>query len=103
MEIDNLTTARRKSTIKMVYRGYTKTGPPELNSMFAQYLPNRSLRSEDQMLILPPVSKLKFTDRDIAVRGCNYWNPLPLSTKSNKDLKELKLKLKKYGTTMIDN
>ena len=96
-----ISTARYKSTLKVVYRGLTNAGPPELNSMYEAYAPRRSLRSEDHLLILPPIRKLRFSDRDIAVRGCNYWNPLPMDTKVNKDINELKLKLKNYGRQVI--
>ena len=101
LEIDSLSTARYKSTLKIVYRGITNAGPPELNSLFEQYIPHRSLRSEDKFTLIPMKYKLKFCDRDIAVRGCHYWNPIPMETKQNKDITELKLKLKKYGSQAI--
>ena len=69
--------------------------------MFENYVPVRNLRSENRMLILPPPRKLKLSERDIAVRGCHYWNPLPNATKVNRNLKELKSKLKAYGTAAL--
>ena len=38
LQIDNLAIARHKSTLKMVYRGYSKQGPPQLNKMFEKYV-----------------------------------------------------------------
>ncbi len=99
--LDDLTVSRRKSTLKMVYRGYSNQGPPHLNKMFENYIPSRNLRSENQLLILPPPRKHKFSERDIAVRGCNYWNPLPSTTKINKNLMDLKNKLKVYGVSAL--
>ena len=98
LQLDNLTVARQKSTLKMVFRGYSNQGPPHLNKMFENYISARNLRSENCMLILPPSRKLKFSERDIAVRGCHYWNPLPRQTKENQDLRDLISKLKPYGT-----
>ena len=103
LKIDNLTVARQKSTIKMVFRGYKDQGPPRLNHMFQNYIPSRNLRSENSMLILPPPRKLKMSERDIAVRGCQYWNPVPMETKACQDLKVLKTKLKPYGIAAIRN
>ncbi len=44
LQIDKLAIARRKSTLKMVYRGYSKQGPPQLNKMFENYVPPGQLR-----------------------------------------------------------
>ena len=93
--------ARSKSTLKIVCRGYVNAGPLELNAMFEPYMPVRTLRSKNHMLELPPTKKLKFSEHDIACRGCAYWNPLPLMTKQNKDLNEFKSKLKKFGLDAI--
>ena len=59
LEIDFLSDARRKSTLKMVYRGVHNQGPYELNNIFEFYRPNRHLRSERQDLLLPPKTRTK--------------------------------------------
>ena len=50
LEVDDLETARKKSTLKMVYRGVTNQGPPELNSMFDIY---QAVRSGERLDALP--------------------------------------------------
>ena len=50
LKIDTLAVARQKSTLKMVYRGLSNSGPPSLNSMFCKYTPARTLRSDNQDL-----------------------------------------------------
>ncbi len=74
--IDYLKTSQQKSTLKIVYRGVQDLGPDNLNNLFEIYQPTRSLRSESKNLLLPPVSRTKFSEADIAIRGCKYWNPL---------------------------
>ena len=53
----------------MVFRGVIHSGPPELNDDFELYLPNRTLRSEIQFLLLPPRSELVYTENDIVTLG----------------------------------
>ena len=101
LEIDTLAVSRQKSNLKMVFRGLSNSGPPNLNSMFEQYIPAKSLRSENQSLILLAKTNLIFTEWDIAYRGCVYWNQVPLETKQSTSIKNFKCKFKKYGTVAI--
>ena len=101
LEIDTLEVCRQKSTLKMVYRGLNDLGPPSLNSIFKTYIPTRTLRSENQLLILPPKTNLIFTECDISHRGCIYWNQVPIETKHSTSIDTFKCKLKKYGTEAI--
>ena len=60
--IDKLDVARQKSTLKIVYRGVHDQGPDNLNELFNIYTPGRHLRSENQLLLLPPVTRTKFAE-----------------------------------------
>ena len=101
LEIDNLSVIRQKSTLKMVYRGLKNKGPTSLNNMFNFYTHARSLRSENQLLLLPPKTRLKYTERDISFRGCLYRNPVPIETKQSENLESFKHKINKHGTNAI--
>ncbi len=102
LEIDNLTTSRQKSTLKIVYRALSNTGPERLNNMFTVYEPNRQLRSANEKLILPPKTRTKFAENDIAYRGCTYWNPMPLEGKYIETLDQFKKYLKPYGPKCLN-
>ena len=97
LEIDFLGDIRKKSTIKLVYRGVNNMGPEFLNNNFNEYVPNRPLRSASKCQVAVPKTKLHFSDRDICVRGGIYWNDTSeIYTKSD-SLEILKTRLKKYG------
>ena len=93
--VDDLELIRKKSTLKMVYRGLNNQGPPKFNNLFNEYIPARSLWSEANCLIQPPVRRLKFTENDIAISGCQYWNPLDVNLKRCPSLDMFKSELKK--------
>ena len=68
--------------------------------MFNLYQPTRSLRYENQMLLLPP-KNTKSCDKDIAIRGCYYWNDLPGNIKAADSIDCFKTYLKVYGQDII--
>ena len=94
--VDHLTAERMKSTLKMVYRGIHDLDSKILNTMFDYYQPNRTLRSDSKKLLLPPRTKTKFAEIDIAHRGCVYWNPIPFILKDKPNLDQFKTHLKIY-------
>ena len=96
LETCNLQMCRRKSSLQIVYHGYMNQGPPSLNSMFNPYLPIRPLRSESQYLILPPKTKTKRCENDLAYRGCVYWNDVDISYMTATSIEQIKNYLKPY-------
>ena len=84
-------------TLKVVYRGVTDDGPPELNNLFNIYQPNRTLRSQDQMLLLLPKTRLIVTEKDIAVRGCKYSNPIRNSINNSSNMIDFTCIIKPYS------
>ena len=97
LEIDDLATTRRKSTLKAVYRGVYDQGPPEIDNLFEIYQPPRNFRSENMKIILPPRTRTKLGENDIAIQGCKYWNKIPLETKTIQSVDSFKKHLKPYG------
>ncbi len=98
LEIDYLETTHRKSTLKMVYRGLTNSGPASLNQIFEIHIPGRTLKSENESLILPPFThKIRWKRHQM---GFEYWNPLPTQAKTIATLNEFKSDLKPYGTQL---
>ena len=98
LEIDFLSDAHKKSTVKMVYRRFHNEGPMELNNMFEIYKPNRQLRSEMQNLLLPQRMRTKLIEQNIVVRGCIYWNDLNQQTRQISSLERFNIHLKGYNT-----
>ena len=93
--IDTLEVSRKKSTLNMVYQGLNDLLPPQLNSLFNEYIPARSLRSEANHLIRIPATKLKTSEIDNAVCGSRYWNPIDIELKTCPNLNQFKGNLKK--------
>ena len=101
LEIDCLELSRKKLTLKMVYRGLNNMGPPVLNDLFNAYVPKRSLRSDAQYISQVPATKLVFSENDIAVRGCKYWNPINNDLKHSSTLEDFKRGIKKCDANML--
>ena len=94
-----------KSTLKIVHRGVMNKGPASLNDLFNVYIciPNRSLRSINENLLLPPRTKFKFTENDVAHRGSQYWNKTNSETRHETNTDAYKRMLKTYGTNFMEN
>ncbi len=93
LEVNTLKTCRRMSTLKKIYRGLKGLGSPGLNKMLDPYVPNHRLHCENQLFILPPKTKLKTGEKDIAIRGSYYWNKVPLGTKTIETIDQSKSQL----------
>ena len=102
LEIDNLSTSRMKSTLKVVHRGIHNQGPDNLNNLFVVYTPGRALRSESLSLLLPPRTRLKHSENDIAFRGCLYWNQITIELRQEIRTESFKSRLKPYGTKYME-
>ena len=95
--IDSLSTQRKKTSIKVMYRGIHDQGPPPLNNLFQIYCPSRPLRSANMNMVLPSTTRTKFGERDFAVRGPKYWNDISDNPKLATSMEHLKQQLKPYG------
>ena len=96
LKIDSIRTEMKKSCCKMVYKGFYDLGPVALNDLFELYVPERTLRSGDELLVCIQKCKTIFGQRNIACRGGTYWNVLPITVKSSENADTFKYALKQY-------
>ena len=54
LKVDNVHTDMKKSACKMVFKGFYDLGPVSLNNLFKLYIPGRTLRSSDELLVIVP-------------------------------------------------
>ena len=94
--VDSVQTCMAKTTCKIVYRGLNNQGPPALNNMFREYIPARELRSGASHQIEVDRCNIQFGMKNIAVRGAQYWNMLPVEIKTCTSIDNLKSALKQY-------
>ena len=94
--VDSIRVDMRKSACKFVYKGFYDRGPDCLNAMFTLYVPCRELRSGDELCIAPNKCRTSFGQRNLATRGCTYWNSLPTDIKAKTSADSFKKALKKY-------
>ena len=85
-----------KASCKMVYKGFYDLGPESFNNMFNLYVPERSLRSCDELRIEPRKCYTTFGQKSLAVRGSNYWNLLPVQLKGSESPESFKKGIKSY-------
>ena len=71
--------------------------------MFNFYITTRALRSESHKKLLAKRTKLKYSENDIAYRGCLYWNQVKLEVKELDNTDAFKYQLKPYGTSFKEN
>ena len=69
--------SRRESCCKLVYKLTNGIGPPHLTRMFERRIPNRELRSRDEVTHHHIKTKTKFAERDFVHRAKEYWKHLP--------------------------
>ena len=94
--VDSVRVGMAKTTCKIVYRRYHNMGPPALNTMFQAYVPNRELKSCDQLLVNINHCHTEFARKNIAIHGGYNWNMLPYEIKSCDTIDLFKQKLKNY-------
>jgi hypothetical protein len=81
----------------LVFKSLNGLGPQYLTELLDAYVPTRSLRSQDQLLLLIPKTRLITAgDRAFRVAGPKLWNVLPNDVRSAKSLVTFKSKLKSY-------
>ena len=97
LKVDSVRTEMKKSTCKMVYKGFYDLGPATLNSLFVLYTPERTLWSGEELIIAPQFCHTPFGQKNIIYRGTQYWNSLPIALKTCQSLDLFKRCIKKYA------
>ena len=67
-----------------------------LSDLFELYVPERALRSGDDLRVKTPMCNTAFGQRNLTYRGGLYWNSLPVSIKASESADSFKLALKNY-------
>ena len=78
---ESVRTEMIKASCKMTFKGFYDLGPSALNDMFCLYVPERTLRSEDELRIVVPKCHTNFGQRNLAFCGCIHWNQLTVGIK----------------------
>ena len=86
----------RKASCKFVYKGFYQLGPETLNALFELYVPERDLRSGDDLLIKCIKCHTMFGQKNLAYRGVIYWNSLPVAVKACVSPESFKRSIKAY-------
>lgn len=81
----------------LVYKSLNGLAPRYLHDLLKPYIPSRSLRSEQQHLLVVPKCRLVTAgDRSFAVKGPKLWNALPVLLKTSPSLDIFKARLKTH-------
>ena len=81
----------------LIFKALNGLGPKYLSELLIPYAPERTLRSQDQLLLQTPRSRLKTAgDRAFSVAGPKLWNTLPYDVRASKTLSQFKTKLKTH-------
>ena len=94
LNIDSVRTEMKKSSCKMVFKGLYDLGPVALNELFTLHVPERALRSDDDLRILTPRCNTAFGQRNLVYSGSLYWNSLPAALKMSESADSFKNALK---------
>ena len=97
LKIDNVRTEMKKATCKMVYKCFYDLGPTTVNDLFVLYVPERTLRSGDELKVKMHFCRTAFGQKNITFRGSVYWNSLPLALKSCESADSFKRSIKTYS------
>ena len=80
-----------------IFKAQHNLAPTYLSNLIEPYTKPRSLRSESQLLLKTPRSRLKSAgDRAFCVIGPKLWNYLPIHLKKAESLNEFKTELKTF-------
>ena len=81
----------------LTFKALNAMAPAYLCELVVPYAPERSLRSEDKMLLDVPMTRLKtYGDRSYEAAAAEEWNKLPLYIKESPSLNSFKSCLKTY-------
>ncbi len=80
--LDRLKTLADKAAVKLVFKGINGISTPYLNNAFKEYMPNRPLRSVENLNVEIIKIKTKFGESNFIYTGGKLWNSLPESVKS---------------------
>ena len=95
--VDSIRVDMRKASCKFVFKGFYQLGPESLNNMFQLYVPERDLRSSDELQIKCLKCQTMFGQKNLAYRGVIYWNTLPVSIKASDSPDAFKRAIKSYS------
>ena len=80
-----------------VYRATHDQAPSYICDMVQCYQPGKSLRSQDQnLLVVPKTKKVNYGDRAFSTAGPVLWNALPLDVRCSETLVTFRKRLKTY-------
>ena len=83
--------------ILFAFKALNGLAPPYLSELLQPYIPSRSLRSADQLLLAIPQTRLKCRgERAFAVAAPKLWNALPLHIRQAPSLSLFKTLVKTY-------
>ena len=73
--------------LMLTYKCLNDLAPPYLSELLEEYVPTRSLRSESQLNLKIPKTRLKsYSDRAVCHIAPVLWNDLPLAIKTASSL-----------------
>ena len=83
--------------LMLTYKCLNDLAPPYLSELLEDYVPPRSLRSESQLNLKVPRTRLRsFGDRAFSHVAPVLWNELPVAIKTASSLDTFKAKLKSH-------
>lgn len=85
----------------VVYKALDKNSPEYLNDLLKIYNPPRSLRSENQKLLTPVLSKTNKAARAFCAIGPDLWNKLPRHVRLSSNVNIFKFNLLNFIKTTI--
>lgn len=80
----------------IVYKCLTCVMPKYLTDLLLLYVPNRPLRSQQELKLVVPFCKKKLGDRAFCIAGPKIWNNLPENVRLSPTINIFKSKLKNY-------
>ena len=79
------------------YKALNGLAPGYITDLLDRYVPMRSLRSSNQLLLkVPSTNTVSFGDRAFSVAAPKLWNSVPYEIRSAESLNQFKSKLKTY-------
>ena len=80
----------------LVFKSLNGTGPVYLKYLLQHYTPTRSLRSQERVLLIPPITRTKQGEAAFSSYAVKVWNCLPEYTKTAPTTSCFKSRLKTH-------
>ena len=88
----------------LMFKSVNGLAPDYLCKLAVAYVPSRSLRSADKLLLRVPQARCKtLGDRAFSISGPREWNKLPLEIRKAESVNAFKCLLKSYLFNMFYN